>query len=69
MDAVKPYVIGVDLGGTNTVFGIVTAAAADTAIAANKTAAVLFNIISHPFRRTPPWLSRYSIPYFSDKCA
>ena len=23
MDAVKPYVIGVDLGGTNTVFGIV----------------------------------------------
>ena len=23
MDEVKPYVIGVDLGGTNTVFGIV----------------------------------------------
>ena len=25
MDKVKPYVIGVDLGGTNTVFGVVNA--------------------------------------------
>ena len=25
MDQVKPYVIGVDLGGTNTVFGVVNA--------------------------------------------